>query len=163
MTPARILPDLQGSFLCEDVRQETSGNFIIIGLVGVVRVPQVPIAAYKLCVLNRWTAGVGQFTESVRILGPDQTTTLRHAQGKFVLQDPVHHHTSVTVFPQFEFKVAGAYFVEVSVDDVMKLRYPIPVVVVPPPNAQPGQRPGGAAPATPPGDAPEGTPPTATA
>ena len=143
MTPARILPDLQGSFLCEDVRQETSGNFIVIGMIGVIRVPQLPIAAYKLCVFNRWTAGVGTFTESVRLVAPDQTTVLRHATGKFALQDPVHHHTSVTVFPQVEFKTPGAYFVEVAVDDVMKLRYPIPLVVVPQPNAQQGQRPGG--------------------
>lgn len=147
MTPARILPDLQGSFLCEDVRQESSGNFIIIGIVGMIRVPQVPITAFKLCVFNRWTAGVGAFTESVRVIAPDQTTVVRQGQGKFLLQDPSHHHTSVTVFPQMEFKTAGTYFVEVSVDEVMKLRYPIPLTVVQPPNApqQGGPRPGGQA------------------
>ena len=32
-----------------------------------------------------------------------------------------------------EFKTAGTYYVEVLVDEVMKLRYPIPLVVVPPP------------------------------
>ena len=160
MTPARILPDLQGSFLCEDVRQEANGNFIIVGLIGVIRVPQVPIAAHKLCVFNRWTAGVGAFTESVRIIAPDGSSVMRQGQGKFALQDPLHHHTSVTVFPQIEFKSPGAYFVEISVDDVMKLRYPLPLIVVPPPQ-QPGQRP--AAPtqpsATP--DAPPDEPPAA--
>jgi hypothetical protein len=42
------------------------------------------------------------------------------------------------VFGQVEFKVAGNYFVEVLVDDVMKLRYPVPVMHVPP---TPGQTP----------------------
>ena len=34
--------------------------------------------------------------------------------------------TDVMVFGQVKFEVAGTYFVEVLVDDVMKLRYPLP-------------------------------------
>jgi hypothetical protein len=41
------------------------------------------------------------------------------------------------VFSQVEFKIAGIYFVEVLVDDVMKLRYPVPLVHAPPPNQPP--------------------------
>ena len=33
------------------------------------------------------------------------------------------------VFGQVEFKTAGTYFVEVLVDDVMKFRYPVPVIL----------------------------------
>jgi hypothetical protein len=36
------------------------------------------------------------------------------------------------VFGQLEFKTAGTYFIEVLVDDVMKIRYPVPVMVMPP-------------------------------
>jgi len=49
------------------------------------------------------------------------------------LQEAGLHATNVTVFAQVEFKAAGTYYVEVLVDDVMKLRYPISVVVAPPP------------------------------
>ena len=70
MEASRILPDLQSSLLCEDVRQEASGNFIVIGVIGIIRVPKLPVKAYKLCVFNRWTAGVGQFNEEVRIMDP---------------------------------------------------------------------------------------------
>ena len=38
MDPSRILPDLQSSLLCEDVRQEANGNFMLIGVIGLVRV-----------------------------------------------------------------------------------------------------------------------------
>jgi len=38
---------------------------------------------------------------------------------------------------QIEFKTAGTYFVEVLVDDVMKLRYPLPIVHTPPPEPPP--------------------------
>jgi hypothetical protein len=137
MNATRILPDLQCSLLCEDVRPEANGNFIIIGVIGVVRVPQVPVTAFKLCVFNRWTAGIGQFTETVRLMAPDQTTVLRKGQVKFALQDAAHHATNVTVFPQVEFPAAGVYYLEVLVDDVMKIRFPLPVLIVQPPQGAP--------------------------
>jgi hypothetical protein len=144
MNPARILPDLQSSLLCDGVRQEANGNLIVLGVMGLIRVPHVPITAQIMFVLNRWTAGVGQFNETVRFMAPDQTTVLRKGEAKFALQDPAHSATNMMGLQQVEFKAAGVYWVEVLVDDVMKLRYPIPVVVVPPP---PGQGQPGAAPA----------------
>lgn len=141
MEATRILPDLQASMLCEEVRQEVTGNFFVIGIVDVVRVPQVPVVAFKLTVFNRWTAGVGQFTESVRLIAPDQTTCLRKSEVKFSMKNAFLNATNVTVFPQVEFKTDGTYFVEVLVDDVMKLRFPVPVVIVPMPNQQQQQRP----------------------
>src|SRR5579863_4670194 len=134
MQATRILPDLQCSLLCEEIRQEVTGNFFLIGVVNFIRVPQLPVVALKLSLFNRWTAGVGQFTESVRFIAPDQTTLLRKSEVKFELKDAATHSTNVTVFGQVEFKTPGAYFVEVLVDDVMKLRYPIPVLLVPPPD-----------------------------
>jgi hypothetical protein len=145
MQATRILPDLQCSLLCEDVRQETSGNFIVIGIIGFVNVPQLPVTAFKLCVFNRWTAGIGTFNESVRLIAPDSTTVLRQSQVKFQLQDPSHNATNVTLFGQLKFEAAGTYYIEVLVDDVMKIRFPIPVRVVTPPagQQQPEQAPQG--------------------
>ncbi|MGV3754473.1 MAG: DUF6941 family protein [Verrucomicrobiota bacterium] len=140
MNPARIIPDLQSSLLCDGVRQEANGNLIVLGVMGLIRVPQVPITAQVMFVLNRWTAGIGQFNETVRFMAPDQVTVLRKGEAKFALQDPAHSATNMLGLQQVEFKVPGVYWVEVLVDDVMKLRYPIPVVVVPPPG-QPGAAP----------------------
>ena len=140
MTPTRILPDLQCSLLCEDVRQEASGNFILVGVIGYVNVPQLPVTAFKLCVFNRWAAGIGQFTESVRLVGPDGATVLRNSSVKFQLQDPSHNATNVTLFGQVKFETQGTYYIEVLVDDVMKIRFPIPVRVVQMPG-QPQQAP----------------------
>ena len=130
MTPTRILPDLQCSLLCEEVRQEATGNFILIGVIDFVRVPQLPITAFKLSVFNRWTAGVGIFTESVRLIAPDQTTLLRKSEVKFQMKDPSSNATTVSLFGNVEFAAAGAYFIEVMVDDVMKVRYPVNLVLV---------------------------------
>jgi hypothetical protein len=139
MQPTRILPDLQCSLLCEEIRQEVTGNFILIGVINFIRVPQLPVVAFKLSVFNRWTAGIGQFIESVRLIAPDQTTVLRKGEVKFTLQDAGLHATNVSLFAQVEFKTAGTYFVEVLVDDVMKLRYPVPVMVAPPSTQPPPQ------------------------
>src|ERR1041385_2913224 len=97
MQATRILPDLQCSLLCEDIRQEASGNFILLGVLNFVRVPQLPVTAFKICVFNRWTAGVGQFTENVRLLAPDQTTVLRKGEVKFALHDANHSASNVTI------------------------------------------------------------------
>jgi hypothetical protein len=132
MNVTRILPDLQCALVCEDVRQEVTGNFILLGVTAFLRVPQVPIVANRLCVFTRWCAGVGNFTESVRLIAPDQTTVLREAKVKFALQDPAHNATNLSVFAQLELTAGGIHFVEVLVDDVMKLRFPLPVIVAPP-------------------------------
>lgn len=143
MNATRILPDLQCSLLCEEIRQEANGNFFLIGVIDVVRVPQLPVTAGKLCVFNRWTAGVGAFVESVRLLAPDQTTVLRKSEVKFGMRDPGVNATTVTFLGGVEFGQPGLYWVEVLVDNVMKVRYPVNVVVVPPPQQgpQPAQAP----------------------
>lgn len=137
MIPSRILPDLQSALLCEDIRQEINGNLILLGVLRLLRVPKVPITATKLCVFTTWTAGLGDFQEHVRLVAPDQTTVLREAKVKFVLQDPAHNAVNLSVFGGIEFKTDGVYFIEVLVDDVMKLRFPVPVAVAPPPSAKP--------------------------
>ncbi len=141
MQPTRILPDLQCSLICEEVRQEANGNFFLIGVIDFLRVPQVPITAYKLSIFNRWTAGVGQFTESVRLMAPDQTTVMRKSEVKFTMKDPAINATTVTFFANVEFAQPGSYYIEVLVDDVMKLRYPITLFIVTPPNQQQQQAP----------------------
>jgi len=137
MQATRILPDLQCSLPCEEVRQEVNGNLFLIGVLHFLRVPQVPIVAGRICVFNRWTAGIGQFTETVRLVAADQTTVISKGESKFELRDPAMSATNVMFFANVKFEAAGTYFIEVLVDDVMKLRYPLPVVVVPPPGQTP--------------------------
>ena len=140
MTPTRILPDLQCSLLCEEVRQEVNGNLFLIGVVNVIRLPQLPVVAGRICIFNRWTAGIGQFKESVRLIAPDQTTVINKGELKFELRDPAMSATNVVFLGQVKFETAGTYYIEVLVDDVMKLRYPVPVILAPMPN-QPQQAP----------------------
>jgi hypothetical protein len=132
MNAARILPELQASLLCEEVRQEANGNLFIIGVINFIRVPQLPVVATRLCVFNRWTSGVGRFIETTRMVAPDGMTVLGKAETKFELPEPVAHAVNLLAFVNVEFKNAGTYFIEVLVDEVMKIRFPLSVVLAPP-------------------------------
>jgi hypothetical protein len=132
MNPTRILPDLQCSLLCEDVRQEITGNFILIGVISHLRVPQLPVTAFKLLLFNRWAAGIGEFRETARLIAPDQTTVIKQIELKFALREATHNATNVSFWGQVKFETAGAYFFEILVDDVMKLRFPLVIAVAPP-------------------------------
>lgn len=127
----RIIPDLQCSLLCEEVRQEANGNPFIIGVLSALRATQLPMPPIKIVCFNRWTAGVGEFTESVKIVAPDGSTEISSTTMKFKLDKPELTHTNVQM-GVFEFKEAGVYHVEITVDDVLKLRYPFPIFLVNP-------------------------------
>lgn len=127
----RIAPDLQCSFICDEVRQEINGSFIALGIIQNLRVTKLPVLAQRLLVFNRWATGAGEFTETVRLVLPDGTTTLCQGDVKFRMQDSASVITNFSVFRKVEFKVPGVHAVEVYLDGVLKLRYPLPVIVVP--------------------------------
>ncbi len=138
MTPTNILPDIQFSLVCEDIRREVNGMFTAVGVVSVIPVPQVPVTVFKLFLINRWTSGVGQFLETVRVLGPDGTTVLRKSDVRFALKDATQSATNVTFLGQLQLPAAGLYQIEVLVNDVRRLRFPVPVVLVQPPSGSEG-------------------------
>ena len=145
MQPTRILPDLQCSLVCEQVRREANGNFFLIGVMDGVVLPKFPIMVPALCIFNRWTSGMGQFVCSLRLMAPDQTTLIQKGEVKFEMQDPNRNATTLLILQRIQFEEPGIYYVEVTVDDVMKVRYPLPVIA-PPQDPRAAQ--GGAPPST---------------
>jgi hypothetical protein len=134
MNATRILPELQASLMCEGVRPEANGNLILVGVVNLIRVSQLPVTTGRFCVYNRWVAGAGRFSDCTRLVAPDGTTALCQGTAQFELRDPAHHSTNVHLFAGAQFKTAGTYYIEVLVDNVMKLRSPVPVILAPPPS-----------------------------
>tara|TARA_Y100001934_G_scaffold278018_1_gene378214 strand:- start:680 stop:1147 length:468 start_codon:yes stop_codon:yes gene_type:complete len=131
----KILPDLQCSLPCEDIRQERNGNFILIGIMPFIRVPQLPVTMPRMCIMSRWANGLGEFIESTRLIGLEGGV-LNETKVKFVLEDPAHNATNIALFANWEIKNPGIYHIEVLVDDVLKLRYPFNVILAPPPEQQ---------------------------
>ena len=66
-----MIPDLQASVMCDDVRQERNGKFMLIGIFdGLVQAVNQPVCP-RICLMNRWCAGEGEFTQKSRIVAPD--------------------------------------------------------------------------------------------
>ena len=122
----RIFPDLQTSLLCDDVRQERNGKFILIGIYDGIAVPGFPFVFQRICVVNRWCCGQGSFTQRSRVLKPDGNSVL--VAGKEVtvrLPGNEATATSVEFFLNTRFETAGTYWVEVLLEGDLKLRYPL--------------------------------------
>jgi hypothetical protein len=126
MTP--IMPDIQSSILCDDVRQERNGKFILIGLFDAIMVPNLPVRYPRLFMVTRWCSGEGDFRQKTRILKPDQRSVL--VEGQLIpvrLSSAEATATNVEVFLNVEFQQEGSHWIEVLLDDDLKIRYPLRV------------------------------------
>ena len=123
-----ILPDLQACLLCEDVRQEASGQQTLVGVIGAIPAPAFPLGFFKLCLWSRWSGGVGEFSQQSAILTPDDDLPIADSEVEFRLPALDAHATNVHVFGGLQFQQPGVYTVEVKVDGELRLRIPLPVV-----------------------------------
>lgn len=128
-----ILPDLQASVLCEDVRAEVSGQQSLIGVIGAIPAPMLPIGFMKLCLWTRWCGGTGNFLQRSFILNSDDESPIATSEVRFTLNDLNSHATNVHVFGGVQFQKFGIYHVEIRIEDQIRLRFPLPVFQVPSP------------------------------
>lgn len=133
-----MLPDLQSSIICDDVRQERNGKFMLIGLFDAIAVPQFPAIFQRLCMVNRWCCGVGEFSQQSRLLKPDGMTLV--VEGRPVpvnLIDSTATATCVEIFLNVKFDEPGTYWTEILLDGKLKLRYPLKAGLIQPPPRPP--------------------------
>jgi hypothetical protein len=125
----RMIPDLQASFACEDVRVEASGAHTIVGIINFLGAPTLPVQIIKLCVWTRWSSGFGEFEQVTRLVGPDEESLLASATTQFRLDNEESHTTNVNIFAGIQFTQVGAHHIEIILDGEMKLRYPLRVIL----------------------------------
>ena len=139
-----MIPDLQTSLLCDDVRQERNGKFILIGMFDGLFLGQIPGLFPRLCLVNRWCCGKGTFTQRSRLIGPDGSSAICEGQPiPISLPDENQLATTVEVFVNVQFQDAGTHWMEIQLDQQLRLRYPLHVCLAPaqtPPAAQPPQQ-----------------------
>ena len=136
-----MIPDLQASVLCDDVRQERNGKFMLIGIFdGLVQAVNQPVCP-KICLMNRWCMGEGEFSQRSRIVAPDGVTVVGEGQPVPIkLSNEQQIATTVEVFINLAFHQAGTHWVEIHLDQQLRMRYPLHVRKVQPQPA-PGPRP----------------------
>ena len=121
-----INPNLQFSVLCDDVRREDNGKFMLIGLFEAINAKKFPATHQVLFVVNRWCKGEGTFTQRIRIVNTiDKSIVFQTDEQVFELADIDRHHTLVSRFNNLVFQNPGKYWIEVLLDNELILNYPI--------------------------------------
>ena len=123
-----IVPNLQAALICDDVRQENNGKFILIGLFDAIMTQSLPTRYPRLFIITRWCSGQGVFEQKTRILQPDQQTPV--AEGKLIrvqLPSPEATATNIELFLNVDFKEAGVHWVEILLDTDLLIRFPLRV------------------------------------
>ena len=121
----RILPDLQFSILCDDVRREHNGKLILLGLFETIGASRFPVQHPTLFVVNRWCNGVGEYRQRTVVRNPDNSILAEDQVTVVKLEDLKAKHTVIARFNNLRFSVPGEYGVEICLDDEIKIRYPM--------------------------------------
>lgn len=110
-------PDLQFTLLCDDLRVENNGKFILIGLFDNIAAVETPVLHKKFVVVNRWGKGEGSFSEQTRILCAESGEIVAQSTPvSFKLTSMDHLHNVVSQFRNVRFPRIGKYWVEVLLD-----------------------------------------------
>ena len=122
----KIKPNLQFSVLCDDVRREDNGKFILVGLFEAINMKKFPGTHPTLFVVNRWCKGAGTFTQKIRIVNFKDNSIIFHMDEQaFDLTDIDGYHTIISRFNNIAFPNSGKYWVEVLLDNELVINYPI--------------------------------------
>ncbi len=120
-----IEPTLLFSVMCDDVRREDNGKFMLLGLFETIGAFQFPAVHPVLFVVNCWTSGLGEFRQKTRILKPDGKVLVEDKETAFILKDLKSKHKIIARFNNIQFEVPGEYSVEVILNSNLKVRYPL--------------------------------------
>jgi hypothetical protein len=121
-----IKPNLQFSVVCDDVRREDNGKFMLLGIFEAINAKEFPARHHSLYVANRWCKGEGEFTQKIRIVNSlDKSIVFQTEEQKFELNDIDTHHTIISRFNNLLFNNAGKYWVEIFLNNELMLNYPI--------------------------------------
>lgn len=119
-------PILQFSVLCDGVAtpQEIGNKPVFIGvfsrLLKPATVPQFFIA-------NRWINGIGEHTQTIKILDPDLKEIAKIENQKFILTSKADSADLFSAFVNLNFSKAGVYWIKIELDTKPAMSYPFPV------------------------------------
>ena len=122
---ATIEPALLYSVLCDDVRREDNGKFILIGLFETVGTREFPAVHPTLFIVNGWIGGVGTFRQYSRILDPNGQELAHDQETTFQLSTLKSRHSVIARFNHLELPQPGEYAVEILLNGDLKVRYPL--------------------------------------
>ncbi len=120
-----IEPSLLFSVLCDDIRREHNGKFILIGLFETIGSRKFPVIHPTLFVMNCWISGLGAFRQRSRIINKDGRTLAEDKETAFQLKDLKSKHRIIARFNNLKFEIPGEYSIEILLNGELKVRYPL--------------------------------------
>lgn len=125
-----IEPDLLYSVLCDEVRREDNGKWILIGLFEHIAAPHFPWKHPMLCVMNKWCNGAGQWMQQTRIVDEDDNVLSACESVPLDLPNLDSWQVTVQMFQNLVIPHAGKIWVEVLINNELKQRYAIHLELV---------------------------------
>lgn len=125
MATTVIEPALLYSIVCDDVRREENGKFILLGLFETIGAREFPAAHPTLFIVNGWIGGAGTFRQYSRILDPQGHEIARDQETSFQLANLKARHSVIARFNNLELPTPGEYAVEILLNGDLKVRYPL--------------------------------------
>jgi hypothetical protein len=126
-------PVLQCSLVAQDILRGTDPGdprLTVFGVLRVIFAPRFPAVHGRLTVFDTWLGRVGgTFTEEVKILSPDGSEVIGEARTEFALEGRLTFQ-AISHFRNLVFLVPGDYQVQVLLDGVEMIRYPLTLVHV---------------------------------
>lgn len=127
-----IEPDLLYTVLCDEVRREDNGKWLLIGLFEQISAAQFPSHHPALCVINKWCNGQGAYRQQTRFVDSGDRVIFEGEPLDFELKDLDSSFTAVQMFGGLPLEAPGRYFVEILLGGELKQRYLLRVQHVPP-------------------------------
>jgi hypothetical protein len=111
--------------MCDDVRREDNGKFILIGLFEAIGAKTFPVVHSALYVVNCWCSGLGSFGQRTRIINKDGSVLAEDSEAQFSLDSLKSKYKVIARFNNLRFEKPDEYAVEIILNGDLKVRYPI--------------------------------------
>ena len=125
-----IQPDLLYTVLCDEVRREDNGKWILLGLFEQISVAEFPTQHPGCCIVNKWCNGQGNYRQQTRFVDSSDQILIQSEDIGFELPDLDATFTAVQIFSGLTLERAGKIWVEILLDGDLKQRFPLRVGVV---------------------------------
>ena len=125
-----IEPDLQFSILCDQVRREDNGKWMLLGLFEQISVAQFPAQHGALCVLNKWIRGEGTWKQQTRFVDENDRVLIQSDDIAFQLNELDGGFLAIQAFAGLPLERPGKIWIEIFLNGELKQRYPLVVTLL---------------------------------
>ncbi len=125
-----IEPDLLYTILCDEVRREDNGKWILLGLFERIGVGELPSMHPQCCIVNKWIGGGGAWIQQTRIIDLDDNIVVQSDALPFELNGLHASFTAVQMFRGLPLTREETLWVEVLLNGEPKQRYPLRIELI---------------------------------